>query len=125
MAPGFGVGRAVAPGVGCEALLLGLAVGEPDEEDGSKASGDFAVDGAACCGPSSNDDIQSTNAPIPAQMTSRLSIDMSGLPPTYHYTAPPFVIQVVTRNQSVTGLARTTLSDGSAAGANRVALSGG
>ena len=78
VALGFAVGCAVVPGVGCdEAPPPGLAVGELDEDDGRRATGGCVVDGAASCGPSNSDDNQRTSAPIPAQRTSRPSIDMS------------------------------------------------
>src|SRR5207247_6529607 len=99
VALGFAVGCAVVRGVvvGCVAPLLGRLVGELDD-DGCRATGGCA----AFCGPSNSDDSQRTNAPIPTHSTSRPSIDMSGSPPTHHYTAPPSRRQAATRNQTVT-----------------------
>src|SRR5438105_10924121 len=80
VALGFAVGCAVVlgVGVGCDAPPPpGLAVGEPDEDDGRRATGGCPVDGAAFCGPSSSDDNHRTNAPAPTPRTSRASVDMS------------------------------------------------
>src|SRR5437879_2953980 len=87
LALGLAVGCEVAAGVGCPAVLLGLTVlgralaDGVEAKDGPKATGGRGVGATGLFDPSSSDEIQMTNAAIPAHRTRRL--DMSGSPPTH------------------------------------------
>ena len=84
LALGLAVGCEVAAGVGCPAVLLGLTVlgralaDGVEAKDGPRATGGRAA-GAMGFGPNSSDEIQMTNAAIPAHKTRRLDMRDAGL----------------------------------------------